>query len=187
MIEFAQNLKRGISDSFRRTGMKIGGGIVAAIAFGFLTAALWSFLAVELDWGSTLASLAVGGGFLVIALALFIAARKPRHRMPTGDDLKREVQARVSLAKDAAVGQVRSKFDEAVQPLKEKAERAGATPERAAAVRDGAIHGASQVDQAASTNLGSMGKLIGAFAVGLTIASAIRGRNDDDDDFDDII
>ena len=190
MLEFAQNMKRGLSDSVRRTGMKAAGGTLGAVASGFLLAALWSFLATDLDWGSTYASLAVAGLLLLIAIILFLAARRPRHTMPTGDDLKRELQARVSLAKDAAVAQAKDRIDSVIQPLRDTAIRAGATPERAERAKAGVERGAEQVGAATQTNLGSMGKLIGAFAVGITLASAVRGRGDDDEEdeyYDDIV
>nr|WP_252727211.1 phage holin family protein [Paracoccus sp. C2R09] len=182
-------MKRGVSDSFRRAGLKAAGGVVAAVALGFLVAALWSFLANDLDWGSTLASLAIGVLLLLIALIVILSARKRRHEMPTGDDLKREMQARLAVAKNAAVDQARSKFDDVVQPLRDSAAKVGLAPSTAASARSGMVKGTEQVHDMAETNLGSMGKLIGAFAVGLTIASAIRDRNRDeeeDDFYDDL-
>lgn len=212
MLDFAQRLKLALSDTARRTGMKAGAGVVFAIGLGFLLAALWSWLAHDLGWGPALASLAIGGGFTVIALILLLLARKPRHVMPTSDDLKREVEARVTLAKEAAVmrargeanrvldmagNKVTSLMDDAnyrANKLANDAERkvmgvaqsVGLTADNVSQARD-------KVVKASESNAGSMAKLIGAFAVGITLAAKLQEarrpsrRNRDDFDEDDFV
>ena len=107
MFDFVRNVKLSLSETVRRTAFKVAGGAVIVVGAGFLLAALWSYLAVELGWGSTLASLTIGGGFVVLGLIAMMIGGKQKHPMPTTDDLKHEVEARVNLAADAAVGRVR--------------------------------------------------------------------------------
>lgn len=103
MFDYARNMKLALQDMARRTAFKAAAGVVIAIGAGFLLAALWSFLANDLGWGPTLASLAVGGLFVVIGIVVITLAGKVRHQPPTTEDLKAEVEARLSLAADAAV------------------------------------------------------------------------------------
>lgn len=216
MFDFAQKMQLAVSDRVRGVGIKAAGGAVGAIAVGFLIAALWAFLAHDLGWGSALASLAIGVGLVVIAAILFVIS-KPRHRMPTTDELKREVEARVNLATDAAVLRARSEaarvmdmaenkahalMDEAgyrATKLASDAERkvfgtvrdtaraAGLTSEKIRDVKRQATHARAATSRAANTNAGSMAKLIGAFAVGATLAAKLAERRqpDPDDEFDD--
>ncbi|MBK4217286.1 phage holin family protein [Paracoccus caeni] len=195
MFDYAQRLKLALGDTARRTGLKVGAGAVLVVGLGFLLAALWSWLAHDLDWGPTFASLTVGGGFILIALILLLMARKPKHVMPTSDDLKREVEARVTLAKEAAVERVRgeanrvldmagnkatSLMDDAsyrANKLASDAERkvmgvaqsVGLTSDRLSAAGD-------KVARASDSNAGSMAKLLGAFAVGVTLAAKLQER-----------
>lgn len=215
MFDFARRFQLAVGDAARRVALKAAAGLVATIGAGFLLASLWSFLAHELGWGSTLASLAIAGGMLLIAVILFAVSSRRRHEMPTGDDVKREVQARVSLAADATVNRVKSEADRVLGMAETKAtslmdqasfranklasdaeqtvmgtvrsaaQTVGLTPSNLKSAEDSMRSGAHQVKQAADTNAGSMAKLLGAFAVGVTIATAIQGNRDDDyDDFD---
>ncbi|MDO5614103.1 MAG: phage holin family protein [Paracoccus sp. (in: a-proteobacteria)] len=108
MFDYARNMKLALADTARRTAFKAAAGVVIAVGAGFLLAALWSFLATDLGWGSTMASLAVGGGFVVIGVIVMLVAGKVRHQPPTTDDLKAEVEARISLAADAAMNRAQS-------------------------------------------------------------------------------
>ena len=60
MFDYARNMQLALSDAGRRAGMKAAAGVVALIGAGFLVAALWTFLAYHLHWGSLGASLAIG-------------------------------------------------------------------------------------------------------------------------------
>ena len=71
MFDYAQRLQLALKDTARRSAMKVVAGLVLAIAAGFLIAALWSFLAHDLDWGPALASLGVAVLFILIGV-LFI-------------------------------------------------------------------------------------------------------------------
>ena len=102
MIDYVQRLQLALSDLARRVGLKAVAGVVIAVGAGFLLAALWSFLAIQLGWGPTYASLAIGAGFVAIAAILLILSSRKKYEMPTTDDLKREVEARLALAADAA-------------------------------------------------------------------------------------
>lgn len=204
MFDYVQKLQLALGDVARRTGLKAGAGLVIAIGAGFLLAALWSFLATELGWGAMLASLTIGGGFVAVGLIVLIVASRQRHPMPTGDDLKREVEARLSLAADAAADRahleaariadmagrkVQSLMDDAgyrASKLADDAERRvqgfvrdsadsiGLTDENIRAARKGARQAADSASRAANTNAGSMAKLLGAFAVGVAIAAKLR-------------
>lgn len=212
MFDYVQRLQLALSDTARRTAMKVVAGVVLAVGAGFLLAALWSWLAYGLGWGATLASLAIGGGFVVIALILLAAASKPRHEMPTSDDLKREVEARVNLVADAAADRARqeagrvmdmagnkvtSLMDQAsyrankfandaerrvYSTARETAEKVGLTPENVEAAKRTFASTAETTTRAANSNAGSMAKLIGAFAIGIAFANRLRGDRDDDDD-----
>lgn len=212
MFDYVQRLQLALSDTARRTAMKVVAGVVLAVGAGFLLAALWSWLAYGLGWGATLASLAIGGGFVVIALILLAAASKPRHEMPTSDDLKREVEARVNLVADAAADRARqeagrvmdmagnkvtSLMDQAsyrankfandaerrvYSTARETAEKVGLTPENVEAAKRTFASTAETTTRAANSNAGSMAKLIGAFAIGIALANRLRGDRDDDDD-----
>lgn len=219
MFDFARNAKLALTDKARRAALKGAAGLVAAVGLGFLIAALWSYLATELDWGAALASLAIGGGFVVIALVLIAMSSREKHKMPSSDDLKKEVEARVSLATDAAVARARSEADKVVATVESKAhslmDEAGFRAAKLAndterrvfgTVRDTAtslglstsnIQSAQrstekfvqQARQSSNSNAGSMAKLIGAFAVGITLAAKVQEsrRSDIYHDPDDVI
>lgn len=211
MFDFARNVKLAITDTLRRTAVKAAGGAVIALGAGFLLAALWSFLATDLGWGSTLASLTVGGLFVVLGVVGILVAGGKKHKMPTTDDLRNEVQARVSLAADAAVDRARveaARFvdmaedrvhslidragDKAGQVVsgaertaygfaRDTARKVGLTSENVEAAQDTARNIADRVHKAADTNAGSMAKVVGAFAVGVAIASKLQQWRQDDD------
>ena len=211
MFDYARNMKLALEDTARRTAFKAAAGVVIAVGAGFLLAALWSFLATDLEWGSTLASLAVGGGFVLVGLVVMMMSGKVRHRPPTTDDLKAEVEARISLAADAAMdraqaeaarfadmaeNKVHSLIDRASYQAskvvgdaersafgfaRDTAHSVGLTAENLNAAQD-AVDSARRavrdtVDSArdaANTNAGSMAKLVGAFAVGIALASKLQ-------------
>lgn len=205
MFDFAQRMQLAVKDRLRGTGLKAGAGLLGAVALGFLLAALWSFLAHELGWGSALASLAVAVLLLVLA-GVLVALSKPREPMPTGEDLKREVEARLSLAADIAADRARAEaarvmdmagnkahavMDEAsyrASKLANDAERrvfgtvrdtmqaVGLTPERRRDAKRTVRNASASAKRAANSDAGSMAKLIGAFAVGVAIASNLAER-----------
>lgn len=204
MFDFARNAKLALGDIARRAALKGVAGLVAALGGGFLIAALWSFLATELDWGSMLASLAIGGGLVVIALVLIAMSSRTKHEMPTSDDLKKEVEARVSLATDAAVLRARTEADKVVAMAETKAhalmDEAGYRAAKLAGDAERRVFGGvrqtaaslglssqniqaaqrstdrvvQQARQNANSNAGSMAKLVGAFAIGITLAAKVQ-------------
>ncbi|QBX34551.1 phage holin family protein [Paracoccus liaowanqingii] len=214
MFDFARRIQLAVGDTFRRAALKAAAGVAGLIASGFLLAALWSFLANELDWGSTLASLAIGGVLLLIAVILIAMSSRRKHEMPTTDDLKREVEARVSLATDAAVTRARSEATRMVGLAETKAHSLmDQASYRATKLADDAERkvfggfretvrsigldsdtrqsaerriqaGTQQVKQAANSNVGSMAKLFGAFAVGVTLAAKIQESRNTDPAYD---
>ncbi|MFI0395984.1 phage holin family protein [Paracoccus jiaweipingae] len=206
MLDYARNLKLALGDQARRLGMKAGAGVVIAIGAGFLLAALWSWLATGLGWGPVWASLAVGGGFVVIGVAVMALASKPRHVAPTADDLKAEVEARLSLAADAAGDKLRQKAQELAGLAQNRAHslsddlafRANKLADDAETRARSVIHDAAEavgldrtrraqvhtaLSEARKTNAGTLAPVMGAFAVGLVLASRMsRRRNDAADD-----
>ena len=108
MFDYARNMKLALADTMRRSALKAGAGVVMAVGAGFLLAALWSYLATELGWGSMLASLTIGGVFVVIGAIVLMMGGRVRHKTPTTDDLRAEVQARVDMVADATIGRARS-------------------------------------------------------------------------------
>ncbi|WP_405405517.1 hypothetical protein [Paracoccus sp. Ld10] len=220
MFDFARRVQEAAGDTVRRTAIKAVAGVTGLVAAGFLTAALWSWLATEMEWGSALASLTIGGGLIVLMIILLAASSKRRHQMPTTDDLKREVEARVSLATEAAIVRAKSEanrvigmaeskahslMDEAGSratklasgaeqklfgSVRETARAAGLTSSNVAAARDRVRDEGHQLQQAVDSNAGSITKLVGAFAVGVTLAAALRERgrtNHPDYDVDDLL
>ena len=54
MFDYVNRLQLAAKDSARRTVMKVVAGLILAIGAGFLIAALWSYLAINLGWGRLL-------------------------------------------------------------------------------------------------------------------------------------
>lgn len=213
MFDYAHRLQLALKDTARRSAMKAGAGVILAVAFGFLIAALWSFLAHNLHWGSALASLAVGGLFVLVALILLALAKNAKHEMPSKEDLRREVDARVQLASEAAADKARveagrimdmagnkvaSLMDSATyraNKLADDAERrvhgsirnatdaVGLTPENIRTVKAKVQDANNTLSRANRTNAASIAKVLGAFAVGVTLASKLaEGRDHDPED-----
>lgn len=218
MFDYAQRLQLALKDTARRSAMKAAAGVILAVAAGFLVAALWSFLAHDMGWGPALASLAVAALFIVAGLILFMMSKKTKHEMPTTDDLKREVEARVSLAADAAVEKARSEAERVVDMAGNKvsslmdeasyratkladdterrvfgvarsaAQAVGFTQSNLDTVRSKVEDAQDTLSRANSSNAASMAKLLGAFAIGVTLAAKLRERDDEDDyDYQDDI
>lgn len=215
MFDYARNMKLAVQDTLRRSALKAAAGSVMLLGLGFLLAALWSFLATNLGWGAMNASLAIGAGFLLIGVIVMMVGGRVTHEAPTTDDLKREVEARLTLAADAAALRARTEamrvvdgaadranalldratgsasrlVGDAGDTVRETARKVGLSSENVEAAKESVQEGARQAKAAANSNAGSMAKLVGAFAVGLTLASKLgerRGRDDDYyDDFDD--
>lgn len=210
MLDYARNMKLALGDQARRIGMKAGAGVVIAIGAGFLLAALWSWLATGLGWGSAWASLAIGGGFVVIGVLVMLVAAKPRHTPPTTDDLKAEVQARLSLAADLAGDKLRKKAQELTGMAQNRADsltdnltwRANKLADDAETQARSAFFEAADavgfdkqrrekaqdaLGKASQTNMATLAPVLGAFAVGIVLAKRMsRSRNQDPyDGYDD--
>ncbi len=204
MFDYVQKLQLALTDTARRSVMKILAGVVLGIGAGFLLAALWSWLAYDLQWGGTLASLAIGGGLVLAALILLAASNGRRHRMPTGDDLRHEVEQRLSFAADAAAERARSeaarvmdmagdRVSSLIDHAGDRASRFAGDAERKVAdaarsvglTADNLDAAKDKVSRANNSNAGSMAKLIGAFAVGVTMAAKLREQRRERD-YDDL-
>lgn len=217
MFDYAQRLQLALKDTARRSVMKLVAGLVLAIAAGFLIAALWSFLAHNLDWGPALASLAIGALFVLVAVILLAMSKKAKHQMPTKEDLRKEVEARVNLATEAAADKARveasrlmdmagnkvvSLMDDAAYKankladdterrvygaVRSVAQSTGLTPSNIQMAKTKVEDATQTLSRASSSNAGSMAKLLGAFAVGVTLASKLGERRRYDDYEDDIL
>lgn len=107
MLDFTRRARLAGADLGRRAGLLAGAGLLAAIAGGFLLAALWSYLAHGLHWGPAAASLALALLCLLGAAVLGLLGRARRHAMPTPADLGRELRARGVLATESVMAALR--------------------------------------------------------------------------------
>lgn len=215
MFAYTRNLQLALTDRLRRAGLMAGAGVALLIAAGFLLAALWTWLAHGLHWGPLWASVAIGAGFLLIGLILMAAGSKERHRTPSTDELKAEVEQKLSLAADMAVERVSSLADRTIERASDKAGevvelasqrvhsvadtlsyRADRFADRTEARVMGAARRAGEtasrklglppdaaervVQGATESRAAPFVPLIGAFAVGMTLASRLGRRRDDD-------
>ncbi|HMQ40265.1 MAG TPA: phage holin family protein [Paracoccus sp. (in: a-proteobacteria)] len=198
MFDYLDRLQLALGDKARRTGMKSGAGAVAGIGAGFLLAALWSWLTWGLDLGPTVASLIIGVAFLIVALIIWLAASKHSHPMPTGEELRSEIEARLSGMADAAIDKAKSRAEAAVDGARSRVfsifGSAGDTvKDTEAAMSDIAREGGEALkdaretlDRAVGTKAGPAIGLAGAFALGVVIASTLgRSRGKDDFYYDD--
>ena len=106
MFVYAKNMQLALSDKLHRLGLAAGAGVVLILGAGFLLAALWTWLAYHLGWGSLGASLAIGLVMVVIGVIFLMMAKHERHPMPSTDELKAEVQQQLHLAADTAIAKV---------------------------------------------------------------------------------
>lgn len=225
MIAYARHMQLAVSDIGRRVAFKAVAVVLALIAVGFLIAALWTFFAYTLLWGPLWASVAVAVLFLVVAGILWAVSSKVKHPVPPVEELKREVEARVSLATDVALAKAQVKAREVIDMagnkatglMDEAAFRANMVVDSAEAkvqrlthevedkahrfVRETPTNVAHSVgltpqffseaqqftDKVKSSKAVPAASLLGAFAVGLTLASKLRTTHQDDwedEDFD---
>ncbi len=212
MFNYTRNMQLALTDKLRRAGMAGVAGLMFLVGAGFLIAALWVWLADHLGWGAMGASLTIGGGFLVIGVAILLGAGKERHPTPTTEELKAEVGEQMNLMADAAIAKVtdatnaslnrasqkvtrimglagqkaRSAADEVAYQADRYVDRAEAGAYRMARKASEAMDHRSKADPDGSPDtapdaapddsgrLGGVAPLIGAFAVGLTLASRFR-------------
>lgn len=200
MFDYARKLKLAAQDSARRMALKVAAGLILAVGGGFLLAAFWSFLAVQLGLGSTLASLIVGGLFVIIGLLFFAASVRVKHKAPKTDELKAEVEARVARAADVASEKAKAKALEVIDMAQNSAnslvDRVSYKADLAADRAEGKVLGLAQgaasavgidrhtldnasdmVERMKSSRAGAMAPLLGAFAIGVVIADRISGRD----------
>ncbi|AUM73804.1 phage holin family protein [Paracoccus jeotgali] len=217
MFDYVNKLQLALGDKARRTGLKAGAGAALLVGAGFLVAALWSWLAWNLELGPALASLIIAVLFMVIGGIIWMMAKAQHHPMPTTDELKHEVEARLALATDAALDKAKFKAEEAMdsaqarvvslydqatgkvrrvvnrtedkaRDLASDAEQMAGTAARKVGLTDDNIDAMRDtVDRAVHSRAAPGIGVAGAFAIGIAIASALKGRSDDDeyDDFDD--
>ena len=209
MFDYVNKLQLALGDKARRTGLKIGAGVVVLIGAGFLTAALWSWLAWHQDLGPALASLIIGGGFTLIGLVILGTVGPPRHEMPSSAELKSEVEMRLSNATEAAFDMAKLKASAAVDDAQARVSSlfgaagdtargvlsaAGARAQDAAStvgLTEETLQDAKQaINHATQHRAAPAVGLAGAFAVGMAIASALRSRRSEEDlyyedDYDD--
>lgn len=182
MFDYTHRLRLAAGDTVRRSILKIVAGLIIAVGAGFLIAALWSWLAIRLDWGATYASLAIGGGLFVIGAIILLIAAKPRHRMPSSDELKREVEAQINHAADVASVRARYEAERMVGMAEDKVYGLfGGAGDQIRRSMKGADHMRRKVSHASNSNNGNMVKLAAAFAVGVALASKLSSKNRDEE------
>lgn len=211
MFDYARKMQLALSDAGRRVAFKAAAGVVALIGAGFLLAALWTFLARNLGWGPLGASLAIGIIFVAIAGFLLSRSKAVMHPVPTTDELKAEVETRVSLAADAALEKARGKASEVVDTVEAKVsglvENVAERASRFASDAEAKVHGftrnvageaASKVgltpkffseaqdtfDRVKDSNAVTIPPLLGAFAIGIALASKVQQWRHQDDHAD---
>lgn len=215
MFDYARNMQLALTDTVRRTAMKAAGAVVIALGAGFLLAALWTFLADTLGWGPLWASLAIGVVFVVIGLIVMGRGGQVKHPVPSTDELRAEVETRVSLATDAALEKARVKATEVVDTVEHKVntlvDDVTLKAHEFADTAEAKVHGftrnavgsaASRVgltptffqnaqetlDTVKSSNAATIPPLMAAFAAGVALASRIqslRHRDEPAYDYDD--
>lgn len=213
MFDYVNRLQLALGDKARRAGLKAGAGVVLLIGVGFLLAALWSWLAWQLELGPTYASLIIGGVFALIGLIVWASGSKERHAVPSPDELRSEVETRLSQAADSAIDKVKFQAESAVEGAKARVSSlfggAGEAARSAAKGASGlaadaggklgetvadmagkggeALKGAREtLDRAVETKAGPAIGLAGAFSLGLIVAAALaQSRSKDDFYYDD--
>lgn len=234
MFDYARRMQQAVADLARRLSLKAGAGVILVVGLGFLLAALWSFLASHLGWGSAGASLAIGAVLVIAGLVVFLASNRVHHRPPTTAELKREVELRVAATTDAVLDRVSDRAGQTLEKARQRAEdvmesaqkkascmvdlagnkvssfvdsvsfkadrfadgaevkaqqfghrakemasdKLGITPDQVAEASDRLAQG---VKRAKNSNLAAIAPAIGAFAIGLTLASRLASRGDDDE------
>lgn len=203
MFDYVNRMQLALGDKARRAGMKAGAGVALLIGAGFLLAALWGWLAWHLALGPALASLILGGGFALIGVVIWLLSGAERHTVPTTDDLRQEVEARLSLAADAAIDKVKFRAETAVDEARAKvsslfgmapggarkaADQTGEdTAGQGAGIAAEALSTAREtLDRAVESRAGPGLGLAGAFALGLVLAHTLsNGGRSADDPYDD--
>lgn len=215
MFDYARNMQLALSDAGRRVAFKAAAGVLALIGAGFLVSALWTLLAHDdyLGWGPLWASVAIGALFVIVGAVLVSMSRTVKHPVPSTDELRAEVETRVSLAADAALEKARVKATEVVDTVENRvyslvdnvSERANQFADTAEAK----VHGLTRnvagtaarkvgltpqflsdaqdtIGRVKESNAATIPPLIGAFAVGIAIASRVQSwrHRDDDGDYD---
>lgn len=214
MFDYARKMQLAVGDAGRRVALKAAAGVVALIGAGFLLAALWTFLADTLDWGPLFASLAIGLLFVAVGVVLLMQSKAVKHPVPTTEELKAEVETRVSLATDAALEKARIKAVEVVDTVENRVMsvvddvsfRASKFADDAEAkvqgfTRNVAGEAARKVGltpqffseaqnamgRVKDSNAATIPPLLGAFAVGIALAGKLQAwrHRDDEDDYGD--
>lgn len=213
MFDYARKMQLAASDLGRRAGLKAGAGVLGLIAAGFLIAALWTLLARTFGWGPLWASLVIGVLFLIVAGILWGMSNAVKHPAPSTDELKREVEARATMAAEAAIDKAQVKAREVVdiaenkavalidqarykaesfvndteakvqrftrQTVDNTARKVGLTPDLVDDAKDLA-------DRAKSSRAMPAATVIGAFAVGLALASRLGARFREQSEWDEV-
>lgn len=168
MFDYARNMQLALSDIGRRAGLTAAAGALLLVGLGFLLAALWTYLAHHLGWGSLYASLAIGGVFFVIGLIILAAGGRKRHAIPSTDDLQAEVEQRLGDATDKVIGKVRDRADEVVETARAKATAVVSDAEsRVHGLVDDVTYRLDSFADAAETRIGGVARNT-AQAVGIT-------------------
>jgi len=210
MFDYARRMKLAVSDMGRRAALKAAAAVLALIAAGFLIAALWTLFARTFGWGPLWASVVVAVLFGVIAGVLLAMSSKVEHPVPSTDELKREVEARVSLAAKAGMDQAKEKAREVMDLAENKVHAAIDTASYKASSLVGDAEAKVQqfarntvsdaarkvgldggpvdelldlVGEVRQSRAGPVLGVLGAFVVGMALASRMGQREEYEDDW----
>lgn len=102
MEHYVRQIQRRAEWHTRRTGQFVAGAALLCVSLGFLTAAVWAYLATEFT--PILASLACGGVFFVAAIGAFLIASASRcpEIMPFETAMKAELRNRYGAQSQGA-------------------------------------------------------------------------------------
>ena len=98
----AASAKRRVARAMRRAGFMVVAACVTIVALGFLTSALWMWLAAELT--PIMASLLVGAGLIVTALIVYVAGNimtRPEARRASQIDTAAAARLQTAVAGNA--------------------------------------------------------------------------------------
>ncbi|MDT1063371.1 phage holin family protein [Paracoccus sp. CPCC 101403] len=216
MFAYTRNMQLALSDKVRRTGLVAGAGVLLILGGGFLLAALWTYLAHHLGWGSMAASIAIGGVLFAVGILVLLIARVERHPVPTTDELKSEVEQQLNLLANTALERASTAADEALDRASAKAtavldlaeqkvhsvtDDLGYRANRAADQAEARLYGAARragettarrmgfgamngSSDRPGSRAGTIAPLLGALAVGVTLAGRFQDWRHRDEDPD---
>lgn len=180
MFGFRHRIGLALGDSLRRAGFQAAAGGLLLVGAGFLTAALWSWLAHGLGWGAIHASLAIGLAFMFIGLLILALGGQRRHRMPTKDELRQEVEMQVGLVADVAAAQARKQAYRLVGKAKSRAKAFARGDRERTEKEEKAVGSETKGNPGKKGSTANKVMLLAAFAAGAALATRMSKRRSTD-------